>query len=150
MVTVAWSLSQSVFYILRNPEVHARLLAELEKAIPDLSTPDAFAFEKLERLPYLCGCVREGVRFSYGISGRNPRVLSEPVVYKDYLIPAGTAISMSIRDANFDEAVYDEPKSFKPERWIGEGAPPKAVDGSSLESYFVGFGKGSRSCLGVK
>jgi cytochrome P450 len=152
IVTTAWALTQSAFYIISNTSVHSKLMAELRKAIPDISAPDAFAYEKLERLPYLGGCVKEGVRFSYGISGRNPRVLHEPVVYKDYTIPAGTAISMSVRDVNFDPSVFDEPKSFKPERWIGAagGEPAKAPDGSSLESYFVGFGKGTRMCLGIK
>lgn len=51
---------------------------------------------------------------------------------------------------NFDSEVYDEPNRFMPERWIGAGGPPKAVDGSSLDSYFVGFGKGTRMCLGIK
>lgn len=150
IVTTAWALTQSVFYVLQNADVHAKLLAELQQTIPDISAPDAFAYEKLEKLPYLGGCVKEGVRFSYGISGRNPRVLHEPVVYRDYTIPAGTAISMSVRDVNFDAGVFHEPQRFKPERWIGAGGPPKAADGSSLDSYFVGFGKGPRMCLGIK
>lgn len=147
IVTTAWALTQSVFYVLHNADVRAKLLAELRQAVPDLSAPDAFAYEKLERLPYR---VKEGVRFSHGISGRNPRVLHEPVVYKDYIIPARTAISMSVRDVNFDAAVFDEPKRFKPERLIGAGGPPKLADGASLDSYFVGFGKGPRMCLGIK
>lgn len=150
IVTTAWALTQSTFYILDKKDVHSKLMAELRQAIPDISASDAFAYEKLERLPYLGGCVKEGVRFSYGISGRNPRVLHDPVEYKGYTIPAGTAISMSVRDVNFDATVFDEPKRFKPERWIGTAGPPKTPDGSSLESYFVGFGKGTRMCLGIK
>ena len=150
IVTTAWASTQSVFYILSNSDVRSRLLSELREAIPDMSAPDAFAFEKLERLPYLTGCVKEGVRLSYGISGRNPRVLQDPVEYKGYTIPAGTAISMSIRDVIFDESVFEEAKRFKPERWIGAAGPPRAADGSSLETYFVNFGKGTRMCLGIK
>ena len=150
IVTTAWALTQAVFYLISNPDNHAKLLTELREAIPDISAPDAFSFEKLERLPYLGGCVKEGVRLSYGISGRNPRVLQEPIVYKDYTIPAGTAISMNIRDVIFDESVFEEAKSFKPERWIGTDGPPKAADGNSLETYFVNFGKGPRMCLGIK
>ncbi|KAI7156611.1 hypothetical protein KC349_g6175 [Hortaea werneckii] len=150
IVTTAWALTQSVFYILNDPAVYEKLLCELHQAIPDVTAPDLFAYEKLERLPCLSGCIREGIRFSYGISGRLPRVLHEPIQYREYTIPADTAISMSIRDVNFDEAIYDEPRKFKPERWtIVNGRPAMAADGSSLESHFVTFGKGARMCLGI-
>ncbi|KAI6821857.1 hypothetical protein KC340_g12656 [Hortaea werneckii] len=150
IVTTAWALTQSVFYILNDPAVHEKLLNELHQAIPDVTASDAFAYEKLERLPFLSGCVKEGTRFSYGISGRLPRVLHEPVQYREYIIPAGTAISMSIRDVNFDENIYDESRKFKPERWTTINGPAMAADGSSLESHFVAFGKGARMCLGIK
>lgn len=150
IVTTAWTLTHATFYILQKPDVHSKLLAELQKAIPDISAPDAFAYDKVERLPYLSGCVKEGVRMGMGVSGRNTRVLHEPLVYKDYTIPAGTAIGVSPRDLNFDSGVFEDAKRFKPERWIGVGGPPKAPDGSSLESWFMSFGKGSRSCIGVK
>ncbi|RMZ20733.1 hypothetical protein D0859_15263 [Hortaea werneckii] len=149
IVTTAWALTQSVFYILNDPAVYKRLTDELHQAIPDANSSDAFAYEKLERLPYLTGCVKEGIRFSYGISGRLPRVLHEPTQYREYTIPAGTAIAMSIRDVNFDEAIYDEPRNFKPERWTAVDRPATAADGSSLESHFVTFGKRARMCLGI-
>jgi cytochrome P450 len=46
-----------------------------------------------------------------------------------------------------DEEIFPKPRTFDPERWIGN---PKTKNGQSLERYFVGFGKGTRSCLGVK
>ncbi|KAI7281198.1 hypothetical protein KC343_g935 [Hortaea werneckii] len=149
IVTTSWALTQSVFYILNDPAVYKNLRSELHQAIPDTTSLDAFAYEKLERLPYLSGCVKEGIRFSYGISGRLPRVLHEPIQYCAYTVPAGTAIAMSIRDINFDEAIYDEPGKFKPERWTAINGPATAADGSSLESHFVTFGKGTRMCLGI-
>ncbi|KAI7369975.1 hypothetical protein KC336_g20954, partial [Hortaea werneckii] len=120
-----------------------------DQAIPDAKSSDAFAYEKLERLPYLHGCVKEGIRFSYGISGRLPRVFHEPIQYRDFTIPAGTAIAMSIRDVNFDEAIYEEPRKFNPDRWATGNGPVTAANGSSLDSHFVTFGKGPRMCLGI-
>ncbi|KAI7261135.1 hypothetical protein KC345_g9882 [Hortaea werneckii] len=152
IVTTSWALTQSVFYILNHPAVYKNLISELHQAIPDTNSSDAFAYEKLERLPYLTGCVKEGIKFSYGISGGLPRVLHEPVQYREYTIPAGTAIAMSIRDANFDETIYDEPRKsrkFKPERWAAVNGPASAADGTSLESHFVTSGKGPRMCLGI-
>ncbi|KAI6881099.1 hypothetical protein KC363_g7388 [Hortaea werneckii] len=149
IVTTAWALTQSVFYILNDPTVYKRLADELHQAIPDANSSDAFAYEKLERLPYLTGCVKEGIRFSYGISGRLPRVFHEAIQYREYTIPAGTAIAMSIRDVNFDDSIYDEPRNFKPERWTAVNRSAMAADRSSLESHFVTFGRGPRMCLGI-
>lgn len=150
IVTTAWTATHATFGILRNPEVHVKLLAELRETVPDISADNAFAYDKIERLPYLTGCVKEGVRMGVGLSGRNTRVLQEPLVYNDYTIPAGTAIGVSPRHLNYDPGIFEDAQQFRPERWIGVDGPPRAPDGRSLESWFMAFGKGSRSCIGVK
>lgn len=147
VVTTAWALSNAVFYILADPEKLSRLRTELQEAIPDVSAADAFSYEKLERLPYLTGCIKEGVRLSYGVSGRLTRVFYEPLVYKDWTIPPKTAVSMSIADVSFEETIFEGPRQYKPERWL-PGAP-KPADGTSLENYFLPFSKGPRMCLGI-
>ncbi|PIA99137.1 Trichodiene oxygenase [Cercospora beticola] len=145
--TTSWSLSQTFYYVLSNPEIYAKLKAELREAIPDVTAPDAFSYARLETLPYLRGCLKEGVRLSLSVSARNPRVLSQPLPWKDWVIPAGTPISMTIADVQLNDDYFVEAAEFKPERWLGES--PKAPDGSPLERYFVAFGKGPRSCLGI-
>ncbi len=145
VTTTGWALSTATFHLLNNPKTLARLRAELGAAIPD---PKAtLSWTELEKLPYLTGCVREAVRMSYAVTTRNPRLFSKPLIYKDWVIPLRTPVSMTIVDINDDEDIYPNPREFQPDRWIN---PPKTKDGSSLERYFVGFGKGSRSCLGIK
>lgn len=145
ITTVGWALSVGGFHIINQPEVYARLRQELEEAIPD---PDQqLNWTDLEKLPYLTGCIKEAIRLSYPVSTRNPRLLAKPLVYKDWVIPARTPISMTIVDVNNDEDIFPRHEEFNPERWID---PPKTKDGSSLDRYWVCFQKGSRSCLGVK
>ena len=62
--------------------------------------------------------------------------------YKSYIIPAGTAVSMSIGDVLYDELVFPDAHHFKPERWLGD-------EKRALEKYLVPFGKGQRSCVGM-
>jgi cytochrome P450 len=145
VTTTGWALSTAAFHIINNPPTFARLRKELEAAIPDPSHP--LSWTELEKLPYLTGCVRESVRMSYAVTTRNPRLFNKPMQYKDWVIPARTPISMTIVDVNDDEEIFPQARSFVPERWIN---PPKTSDGSSLDRYFVSFGKGSRSCLGIK
>jgi cytochrome P450 len=145
VVTTGWALSTAAFHIINNPSVFQTLRAELEAAIPD---PDVKPrWTELEKLPYLAGCVRECVRMSYGVTAREPRLLSKPLEYKGWVIPARTPVSMTNVDVCDDETIFPDPRVFRPERWIGS---PKAPNGQSLERYYVGFGKGTRSCLGIK
>ncbi|KAK5045954.1 hypothetical protein LTR84_008740 [Exophiala bonariae] len=144
VTTTGWALSTATYYITTNPTVLKALRNELETAIPDPKAP--LSWTDLERLPYLTGCVREAVRMSYAVTTRNPRLFNKELVYDKWVIPARTPVSMTIVDVNDDEAIFPSPQEFRPERWIN---PPKTPDGSSLERYFVGFGKGSRSCLGI-
>ncbi|KIW42127.1 uncharacterized protein PV06_05711 [Exophiala oligosperma] len=144
VTTTGWALSTAAFHLINNPPVLAQLRKELEAAIPDPSSP--LSWTELERLPFLTGCVREAVRMSYAVTTRNPRLFSRPMVYKNWEIPPRTPISMTIVDVCDDEAIFPNPRKFQPERWMNA---PKTKDGSSLERYFVGFGKGTRSCLGI-
>jgi len=145
ITTVGWALSVGAFRIINQPVIFARLRRELEEAIPDPSSLPTWT--ELEKLPYLTGCIREAIRLSYPVTSRNPRLLSKPLVYKDWVIPPRTPVSMTIVDINIDENVFPDHEKFKPERWID---PPATKDGSNLERYFVCFQKGSRSCLGIK
>jgi cytochrome P450 len=147
LTTTAWSLTTAVFFIVDNLRIQETLRAELRAAIPDPNAEDALSFQKLERLPYLSACIKEATRFAHGLSGRGPRVINAPMIYDKWTIPANTPISMTIADLHFDPAIYPKPREYIPERWLNS---PKAPDGSSLDKYFVAFGKGPRSCLGIK
>ena len=147
LTTTAWSLTNAVYFIVENPRIQETLKAELRAAIPNPNAEDALSFQKLEKLPYLRACIQEATRFAHGLSGRGPRVINTPMIYDKWIIPANTPISMTIAHLHFDPAIYPKPREFIPERWLSN---PKAPDGSSLEKYFVAFGKGPRSCLGIK
>lgn len=54
---------------------------------------------------------------------------------------------MTIIDVHHDERIYPNSRSFIPERWLEN---PKTEYGTNLNRYFVAFGKGARSCLGIK
>ena len=61
--TTSWSLCQTFYYLLSQPEVLSKLKAELYEAIPNAAQLDAFDYVKLETLPYLRGCIKEGIRY---------------------------------------------------------------------------------------
>ncbi|KAL8951389.1 MAG: hypothetical protein Q9222_002639 [Ikaeria aurantiellina] len=52
---------------------------------------------------------------------------------------------MTLMNVLHDPSIFAEPFTFRPERWIDDKAK---VD--KLDQYLVAFGKGSRSCIGMK
>jgi cytochrome P450 len=139
--TTARALTFATYSLLTHPRVLALLKAELRDAIPNSDPNDPITLAQVQHLPYLSSVVRESLRLSYGVVGRLARVLpDETLTYGRWVIPAGTAVSMSAYDVHHDEAVFPNSFEFMPERWIGN---------PGLERYLVSFGKGSRQCLGM-
>ncbi|CRG92056.1 Sterol 26-hydroxylase, mitochondrial [Talaromyces islandicus] len=149
--TTGWTLSVGTYYLVANPRVLACLCKELDNAIPasnSASVADLVSnldWTELEKLPYLTAVIKEAVRLSYSTTSRNVRLLPKPVQFGEWIIPARTPISMTVPFINHDEDIFPQSRSFVPERWLDA---PKTANGSSLDKYFVGFGKGTRSCLG--
>jgi cytochrome P450 len=144
--TIAWALVTISFHLISNPPILKKLQTELKAAFPDPRIDSSLP--QLENLPYLSACIQEGIRLSYGLATRHARVSQDKATkYKDWRIPAGTPVSMTIVDVHHDENIYPNSRSFIPERWLDN---PKTKEGESLSRYFVSFGKGSRSCIGIK
>lgn len=144
--TTAWALSTGCFHIINNPNIFQKLRAELKEALPDPNGP--LDWLQLEKLPYLSACIQEAIRLSYGVTSRGPRISpNKPTKYKDWEIPAGTPVSITIVDVHHDERIFPNSRAYIPERWLNN---LKAYNGAKLSRYFVSFSRGSRSCLGIK
>ncbi|KAI0888399.1 cytochrome P450 [Annulohypoxylon maeteangense] len=149
-ITASWTLSVITYVLLTKPEMLAKLTKELEDAIDDpRHLPN---WNVLETLPYLDGVIQEGLRLSYGVSARSPRVATEEnLVYRgewnkkpvEYVIPKGYAIGMSCVISHHNEDIFPDSYSFKPERWLD------AENRKQLDRGMFAFSKGSRSCLGM-
>lgn len=88
--TTSFFLKIATYHTLANPEIYAKLKAELREAMPDPAITLPLA--TLEKLPYLHGVVQEAHRFSHGVVGRLQRISpGEPLQYQDWVIPAGTS-----------------------------------------------------------
>ena len=138
--TTAHFLKIVTYHILANEDVYSRLKAELREAILDPTSIPPLA--QLERLPYLHAVVLEGHRVSYGVVSRLQRISpDQPLHYKDWVIPAGTPVSMTSIMQHEDLNKFPNPKKFDPNRWLNAS--------ERLEKYLVNFSKGTRQCLGI-
>src|SRR5436305_6382472 len=131
-VTTAHFLKMTSFHILANPEILRELKEELILVMPsDGSLPP---ISKLEKLPYLSAVVSEGFRKSYGVTQRLPRVSPDaPLIYKDWVIPAGTPVGMTSIFMHDNPHYFPIPEVFDPDRWLESDSQRR------LGKYLVNF-----------
>ncbi|KAK4443094.1 cytochrome P450 [Podospora aff. communis PSN243] len=141
--TTAHTLAATMFYVLNDKKILARLRDELAALAP--GPPEKYTYSGLESLPYLTAVINEGLRLSHGVSARLPRIsVVEPLHYGDWVIPPRTPVSSHSPLIHYNPTIFPNPKAFDPTRWI------KATDaGVNLTKYIASFTKGSRGCLGI-
>ena len=127
--TVVVSLMGTLWNLLKTPEAARTLANEIRQNVTPGVVPE---FASVSRLPYLDGCIKEGMRLLTAFSGPMPRV-SPPggLDIGGLKIPAGTYMDVMFSRIHQNELIFEEPLAFKPERWSG----PNAV---KLEYYFLG------------
>ncbi|KAG7135748.1 Cytochrome monooxygenase sdnE like protein [Verticillium longisporum] len=140
--TTAQAITRLMFYLKHAPETLVKVRRELDGVVRQGGQVPSWI--ELQRLPYLSAAIKEAIRLSYGVTTRLPRICHEDIRYKDWIIPAGTPISMTPHDVLTDPDVFPEPHTYRPERWLEAGTA-----GRKLDRYFVPFGKGARQCPGM-
>lgn len=123
--TTATALSWAFELLLRNPPVMARLRAALSDG------DDA----------YLDAVAKETLRLRTVIAGVGRVVRGEPFEVGGFTIPPGTEINPSVAGIHRRADHYQDPRAFRPERFLGPDAP---------DTYtWLPFGGGTRRCLGA-
>ncbi|KAJ5174167.1 Cytochrome P450 [Penicillium canariense] len=139
-------LATIAYHVLANPETYRKLRDELHTAIPDPS--QILTWAELQQLPYLSAWIEEGLRIGFGTVQRSPRISPTPFIYGKYTIPPGTPISEDTYHMHTNEHVFPDPKTYRPERWLGNLRGSDGV--KQLSRYNVAFGRGGRMCLGMQ
>ena len=145
-LSTAWSMSVATFCLIKHPTALKKVKDELTKAFP--GGPDTIQdLVVLEHLPYLSAVLNESLRIGIGVSHRSARIspnkslpYTNPATGKQWLIPAGTPMSMSHPLLMRDPTIFPDPTTFRPERWIED---------PSLERYQFAFSRGTRGCIGI-
>jgi cytochrome P450 len=133
--TTALSLSWSWYLLATHPEAEQKFHAELREVLggraPNVSD--------LPKLKYTETIAKEAMRLyppAYAVG----REAIEDTEIGGYRVPKGTQLYAFQWVTHRDPRYFDEPDSFKPERWGAEAQIPKYA-------YFP-FGAGPRQCIG--
>ncbi|KAI9718808.1 MAG: hypothetical protein M1828_006570 [Chrysothrix sp. TS-e1954] len=129
------------YHLCRNPTMLHKLRVELD-GLP-VSQSQHLSLQQLENLRYLTAVIQEGLRLSYGVASRMPRIAPDRILkYEDWNIPPGTPVSMTHALIFHDEAIFPDSHAFSPERFMEPGAMER------IAPCFAPFQRGARSCLG--
>jgi cytochrome P450 len=123
--TTATGLAWAFELLLRNKPVLERLRASLERGEED----------------YLDAVVKETLRLRPVVPGIGRVVRGEPFEVGGFLIPDGMEINPSIAAIHRRPDCYPDPRVFRPERFLGAGAPDSFT--------WLPFGGSTRRCLGA-
>jgi cytochrome P450 len=135
--TTALTLSWTWYLLSENPMAEARLHEELRGVLGGRA-PE---IRDLERLPFLQAVVNEVLRL-YPPAYLLARTSVAPSNIGGYEFPTGTTVLASQWVMHRDARYYDDPDSFRPERWL-DGLMGRLPPGA----YFP-FGDGPRRCIG--
>ena len=121
--TSSWALLE----LLRHPEWMTRVTAELQA---------------LREIPQLENCFKETLRLHPPLI-LLMRKVAQPFAYKDWTVPVGKNVGVSIAVSNRDPSVFRDPDRFDPTRY----EPGRAEDQHIFA--WVPFGAGRHRCVGA-
>jgi cytochrome P450 len=135
--TTANTLAWSWYLLALNPNVESRLHAELDSVLGGRPP----TLDDLPKLEYADWVVTEALRVfpTVWIIGREA---TEPCTIGGYNVPQGTTMYMSQWVLHRDPRFFEDPETFRPERWANGFA--KRIP---RYAYFP-FGGGPRICIG--
>ncbi|KAG8986661.1 hypothetical protein FRB90_003853 [Tulasnella sp. 427] len=119
------------------PNVQARARSEVDLIYGKGHPPD---YDAQDRMPYIHSVLLECMRWNPPVPSGVPHLLREDDIYEGYFIPKGTAVIANQWTICRDPAIYKDPSTFNPDRFIEN---PDILDPRELI-----FGFGRRTCPG--
>lgn len=96
----------------------------------------------LDSLPYCEATILEIQRMGAIAPASLIHTTKDAADIGEYRVPKGTMVLVNILHIMYSEEIFDNPKEFRPERFLEGGSIRKDLD------CFIPFGVGRRVCLG--
>ncbi|GJE91627.1 cytochrome P450 [Phanerochaete sordida] len=152
--TTATVVANTMYELLRHPNIFKRLQAEVDKFYPP--GEDSLDAKHIKDMHYLEAVINEGLRMYPAVpsgSHRAPEVGKGGKAVGPYFIPEGTQTRVHFWSIHRDARNFSCPETFWPERWLvaegvealPAGAPAPLVHNANA---FTPFSFGPYNCVG--
>ncbi|XP_028391380.1 cholesterol 24-hydroxylase-like isoform X2 [Dendronephthya gigantea] len=137
--TTANSLAFTLYEILSNPHVEAKLLSEIKEVLGDREEVE---FEDLAKLNFTGQVLQESLRKHPITAGALSRILEKEITIAGYQIPKGSTVATNNLFFAMNPETWKDPDVFDPERFANPGSIP------NLSMTHFPFSVGPRNCIG--
>jgi len=135
--TTATILCFAFNYLIKYPEIQAKLHAEIEQVV-ESRTP---SLQDRPNMPYTDAFIHEVLRHSC-IVYTTPHATTKQVQLNEFILPKGTAVYANIWWIMNDPTHWEQPAAFMPERFIAEDGKFRSNE------RCIPFLTGKRYCIG--
>ncbi|RAH70080.1 cytochrome P450 [Aspergillus aculeatinus CBS 121060] len=143
--TTSIAMLSTLYYLMRDPRVYAKLQQEIDSAFASGRISDPVSYqEATTQLPYFRACVEEAMRLHPGVGLTAPRIVPRGGVTlaSDVYIPAGYRVGVNAAVVQYDRDVFGpDADQYNPDRWLDRDPVP-------MERAMFVFGHGARTCIG--
>ncbi|XP_024109734.3 cytochrome P450 2C9 isoform X1 [Pongo abelii] len=137
--TTSTTLRYALLLLLKHPEVTAKVQEEIERVIGRNRSP---CMQDKSHMPYTDAVVHEVQRYIDLLPTSLPHAVTCDIKFRNYLIPKGTTILISLTSVLHDNKEFPNPEMFDPRHFLDEGGNFKK------SNYFMPFSAGKRICVG--
>ncbi|XP_008369127.3 cytochrome P450 81E8-like [Malus domestica] len=132
-VTLEWAMSN----LLNHPRVLQKAKSELDAKVGKENLVDE---PDISKLPYLQSIISETLRLCPAAPLLLPHFTSDDCIIGGFDVPRDTMVLVNAWAVHRDPELWDEPESFKPERF---------ESGEDFSHKLIPFGMGRRACPGA-
>lgn len=135
--TLQWLMSE----LILNPRVMSKAQVELSDTLRGKQTVTE---DDLAGLKYLKLIIKENLRLHPVVPLLLPRECQKTCKVMMYDVPVGTTVLVNVWSINRDPKYWEDPETFKPERF-----EDGHIDFKGTDFEFIPFGAGRRMCPGI-
>ena len=143
--TSSVTMAAVFYYLTRNPQALETVQKEIRGAFDNVD--DIVTGPKLSSCVYLRAVIDEALRLAPAVPSSLHRTTTLPGTLIDSIVlPAGTNVGTSAFSIHRSPDCFQQPLSYRPERWLTEYTPAEEV--AAAKKAFCAFSLGHRGCIG--
>ncbi|XP_033744191.1 cytochrome P450 2C37-like [Pecten maximus] len=138
--TTSTTIKWAILFLISNPHIQTKLRNEINDVIGLSRAP---SMTDKPEMTYMDAFMHETFRMGNLVPFSLPHGVKQDVNFKGYTIRREDIVVPNLDSALFDESMFEDPRTFNPDRFIGE-------DGklNGKEHTVLAFSLGRRVCFG--